>query len=100
VVALLRDKEVKFSIVEYLKERLTRKEILTLSKKLNKKPVEFIREQDVEIKKNFQDLKSLSNDEVVELIIKFPKIMERPIVVFGEKAIIGRPPENVLSLFD
>jgi arsenate reductase len=100
VVALLRDKEVKFSIVEYLKERLTRKEILTLSKKLNKRPIEFIRKQDVEIKKNFQDLKSLSNDEAVELIIKFPKIMERPIVVFGEKAIIGRPPENVLSLFD
>ncbi len=100
MVALLRDKEVKFSIVEYLKERLTRKEILILSKKLNKSPVEFIRKQDVEIKKNFQDLKSLSDDEVVELIIRFPKIMERPIVVFGEKAIIGRPPENVLSLFD
>ena len=100
MVALLRDKEVKFSIVEYLKERLTRKEILILSKKLNKRPVEFIRKQDVEIKKNFQDLKSLSDDEVVELIIRFPKIMERPIVVFGEKAIIGRPPENVLSLFD
>ena len=100
MVALLRDKEVKFSIVEYLKERLTRKEILILSKKLNKRPVEFIRKQDVEIKKNFQDLKALSDDEVVELIIRFPKIMERPIVVFGEKAIIGRPPENVLSLFD
>jgi arsenate reductase len=100
VVALLISKGVKFSIVEYLKEGLTRKEILTLSKKLNKNPVEFIRKQDVEIKKNFQDLKSLSNDEVVELIIKFPKIMERPIVVSGEKAIIGRPPENVLSLFD
>ena len=100
MVALLISKGVKFSIVEYLKEGLTRKEILTLSKKLNKNPVEFIRKQDVEIKKNFQDLKSLSNDEVVELIIKFPKIMERPIVVSGEKAIIGRPPENVLSLFD
>ena len=100
MVALLINKGVKFSIVEYLKEGLTRKEILTLSKKLNKNPVEFIRKQDVEIKKNFQDLKSLSNDEVVELIIKFPKIMERPIVVSGEKAIIGRPPENVLSLFD
>ena len=42
----------------------------------------------------------LNDIKMAELIIKYPKILERPIVVRGKKAIIGRPPENILKLFE
>ncbi len=69
-----------------------------LSKKLNLKPKDFIRKGE----QDFTDLKlgeQLDNDEALfEAISKFPKLMERPIVVNGEKATIGRPPEKILEI--
>ena len=50
-------------------------------------------------KENFKG-KDLSDDEIVRAMVEYPKLIERPIVVEKRKAIIGRPPENVLTLFD
>ena len=73
-------------------------ELKKLSKKLNLKPKDFIRKRE----QDFIDLKlsdQLDNDEALfEAISKFPKLMERPIVVNGEKATIGRPPEKILKI--
>ena len=44
--------------------------------------------------------KKLKDDEMIQAIVNHPKIMERPIVINGMKAIIGRPPENVLEIID
>jgi len=97
-VSLLKEHNLDFSIVEYLKTPLTPSEIISLSKKLGKAPGEFVRKNEADFKNNNLATK-LNDDQIMaEAIAKFPKIMERPIVVKGDKAVIGRPPENVLSL--
>ena len=96
----MEESGVEFTKVEYLKTPLNRDEILSLSKKLGLPPSGFIRKNEAEFKKNnFGEI--LNDDEALaEAMEKFPKIMERPIAVQGEKAVIGRPSENVLTLLD
>ena len=99
-VALLEEKKISYRVEEYLKKGISKKSVLALSKKLNKKPVDFIRKGDSDFKKW-----SLNNDasdsyKMAEFIEKHPKVLERPILVRGQKAIIGRPPENILKLFN
>ena len=96
----MEESGVEFTKVEYLKTPLNRDEILSLSKKLGLPPSGFIRKNEAEFKKNnFGEI--LNDDEALaEAMEKFPKIMERPIAVQGAKAVIGRPPENVLTLLD
>ena len=97
-VSLLKEHNLDFSIVEYLKTPLTPSEIISLSKKLGKAPGDFVRKNEADFKNNNLATK-LNDDQIMaEAIAKFPKIMERPIVVKGESAVIGRPPEHVLSL--
>ena len=97
-MSLLKEHNLDFSIVEYLKTPLTPSEIISLSKKLGKSPGEFVRKNEIDFKNN--NLEKQLNDDVKmsEAIAKFPKIMERPIAVKGDRAVIGRPLENVLSL--
>ena len=97
-MSLLKEHNLDFSIVEYLKTPLTPSEIISLSKKLGKAPGEFVRKNETDFKNN--DLGNQLDDDqkMAEAIAEFPKIMERPIAVKGDKAVIGRPPENVLSL--
>jgi len=99
-VSLLEQSGVEFTKVEYLKIPLNRDEILSLSKKLGLKPSGFVRKNESDFKENnFSEI--LNDDEVLaEAMERYPKIMERPIAVKGEKAVIGRPPENVLTLLD
>lgn len=100
MVALLDEKKVKYQKIEYLKTGFTKEDILSLSKKLNKKPIDFIRKNDIDFKNNFQGMGADSDQTVIKLIIKYPKIIERPIVVKGGAAIIGRPVDNVLKLLN
>jgi len=97
-VSLLKEHNLDFSIVEYLKTPLTPSEIISLSKKLGKAPGEFVRKNEADFKNNNLATKLNDDQRMAEAIAKFPKIMERPIAVKGDKAVIGRPPENVLSL--
>lgn len=73
-------------------------ELKDLSAKLGKRPSEFVRKGETDFKEN--NLKEVldDNEALFAAMAKFPKIMERPIVVKGEKAVLGRPPENVLEL--
>jgi len=95
---LLRDNGIEPKIIEYLKEIPTKEGVQSLAQKLGKRPSEFVRKGEADFKENgIADI--LDNDEkMFKAITQFPKIMERPIVVEGNKAVIGRPPENVLEL--
>ena len=95
---LLKEHNLDFSVVEYLKTPLTPSEIISLSKKLGKAPGEFVRKNETDFKNNNLGNQLDDDHKMAEAIAKFPKIMERPIAVKGDKAVIGRPPENVLSL--
>jgi len=99
-VKLLNDNNIDFDVVDYLKAPLSLDEILLLSKKLGKRPKDFIRTSEKDFKDN--NIKSLINNDkaLAKAMEGLPKIMERPIFVFGENAIIGRPPENILMLLD
>ena len=83
-----------------LNDSLSENEILVLAKKLGKRPKEFIRTSEKDFKDN--NIKSLiDNDRALAKAMEgLPKIMERPIFVVGENAVIGRPPENILTLLD
>ncbi len=95
---LLEQNNIDFKIVEYLKNPLSVDEILVISEKLDKRPKDFIRKLERDFKEN-NIISHIDDDKMLALSIeKFPKIMERPIFVNGNKAIIGRPPENVLSI--
>ena len=85
-------------IIEYLKTPLTQKEILSLSKKLGLSPSEFVRKNESDFKENNLSQFLEDNNAMAKAIEKYPKIMERPIAVRGDKAIMGRPPENILTL--
>ena len=97
---LLYDNNIDFNIVEYLKDPLSIDEILVLAKKLGKRPKDFIRTSEKDFKDN--NIKYLVNNDraLAKAMEGLPKIMERPILVVGENAVIGRPPENILKLLD
>ena len=86
----------KLTIIEYLKQPLTRIEITQLLSLLACKPTEMMRIKEAEFKE--QNLASASDEQLIDAMITTPKLIERPIVSDGNKAIIGRPPENVLTL--
>ena len=99
-MSLLEESGVEFTKVEYLKNPLNRNEILSLSNKLGMAPSGFVRKNEASYKENnFGEI--LNDDEAMAKAMEnFPKIIERPIAVKGAKAVIGRPPENVLTLLD
>ncbi len=81
-------------IREYLKEPLSIEEIRDLLVRLNLKPMDIIRKQEKIFKDSFKD-KSFSNEEWLRILNENPKLIERPIVVKGNKAVLCRPPEKV-----
>ena len=97
---LLNEKNVDFDVVEYLKDPLSKDEILILAKKLGKRPKDFIRTSEKDFKDN--NVESLINNDqaLANAMEELPKIIERPIFVVGKNAVIGRPPENILMLLD
>ncbi len=96
-VQYLQEKGVDFDIVEYLKTPLTKDELKELIEKLNIKPEELIRKNESIYKELFKG-KNLSDDEWVEAMVKYPKLIERPIVVAKDKAVVARPTEKINDL--
>lgn len=96
-LAILQDSGQKFEIIEYLKQPLTETELKSILNMLGIKPIELIRKNEVDWKQNYKG-KVLSDDELIKAMITFPKLMERPIVVKNNQAVLGRPPENIKEL--
>jgi arsenate reductase len=96
-LSLLQEKGIEPDIVLYLKETPTREELRELLNKLGMTAHELIRKGETIYKEEFKG-KDLSEEEWIEAMVRYPKLIERPIVVKGDKAVVGRPPENVLEL--
>ena len=94
---LIKDANADVEIVEYLNAIPTKEELKDILDKLNLNATDILRKGETDYKVNFKG-KDLSNDQWIEAMIKYPKLIERPIVVKGNKAVLGRPPENVLDL--
>ena len=97
-LALLEKETTDFKIIEYLKNPLSFDEIKEIIEKLAIKPIDLIRKNEQIWKDNYKG-KEMTDVEIIKVMEGNPKLIERPIVVKGNKAIIGRPPENVLELF-
>lgn len=85
-------------IVEYLKDTPTIAELKEIISLLGISPEQLLRKNESIFKENFKG-KALSDDEWVKAMVEYPKLIERPIVVEGNKAVLGRPPEKVKTLF-
>ena len=95
-LALLEENGVEPTIVEYLKDPPSADTLKSVSKKLGLRPKDFVRKKEAEFKDLAIDLED--DDALYQAMNEFPKIIERPIVVKGSKAALGRPPENVLEI--
>ncbi len=94
---ILQKKKVDVRIVNYLENPPDKKELKAVLKKLGLKAEDIVRKGEVEYKENFKG-KKMTEDQWLNALIKFPKLIERPIVIKGNKAVIGRPPEKVKNL--
>ncbi len=97
-LALLQENGIEPTIVEYLKTPPSVKELTKLLKLLNKTPRELMRKNEVDYRTSGLNNLELSTDQEIELMVNFPKVIERPIVSNNNQAVIGRPPENILDL--
>ncbi len=96
-LGLIEEKGRDFVVKEYLKNVPTKEELKKVIDMLGIKPEQLIRKGEADFKDNFKG-KNLSDEEWIDAMVSFPKLIERPIVIDGDKAVLGRPPENVLKL--
>ena len=85
-------------VIEYLKTPPNKDQLQQLLKLLSCSVRDIIRKTESEYKENNIADINLSDDELLDSIVKYPKLLQRPIVINKDKAVIGRPPENVLSI--
>ena len=92
---LLEESNNEFEIINYLVTPPTVAELTSLLQKLNLTPIELVRQKEKIWIENFKG-KTLTPDEVIQAMVENPILIERPIVVKGDKAIIGRDPDKVI----
>jgi len=96
-LALLEEKGVEVNVVEYLKDVPTEKELADLLNKLGLKAEQIVRKAEAIYKEKYKG-KSLSEKQWIKAMVQNPKLIQRPIVVSGNEARLGRPPELVLEI--
>lgn len=95
---LLRESGVSFEKVNYYVQPLTRKKLTELVRKLNLKPRELLRKSEPIYKELGLSEDKFSDGELIALMIEHPDLLQRPIVERGDRAVLGRPTENVKEL--
>ena len=94
----LEDSNQPFEVVEYIKNPPTAGELKALIAKLGIKPIELVRKKEPIWKEKFEG-RTLRNEQIIRVMVKYPILIERPILVNGDKAIIARPLEKAAGLF-
>ncbi|HKJ47673.1 MAG TPA: arsenate reductase (glutaredoxin) [Christiangramia sp.] len=94
---ILENSGKDFEIKEYLKEPMSEIELEKLIKKLEITPIQLVRKNEKIWKEEYKD-KDLSDKELITVMVKNPKLIERPIVETNDKAVIGRPPSDIEKL--
>lgn len=97
-LALLQENSVAPDIRLYLEDSPNKAELVELLGKLGIAPRDLLRKSEADYKENNLKDTSLSDDQLIDFMVKFPKLIERPIAIKGDKAVVGRPPEDVLEL--
>lgn len=87
----------EFEVIRYLDDPLTPEQISELLNALSLRPIDLIRKNESVWKSEFKG-KELSDTQLIEALSRHPKLIERPIVQVGDKAVIGRPAEKIAEL--
>ena len=95
---LIRESGQPHELVEDLKQPLSSDQLQSLLEKLGMEPMELVRKNESVWKEHFRG-RTMSDEDVLKAMETYPKLMERPVAEKDDKAVIGRPPENVRSLF-
>ena len=95
---LLRESGIPFEKVNYYVEPLTKKKLTELVRKLGMKPRELLRKGEAAYKELGLAEDKFSDNELIALMIEHPELLQRPIVERGDRAVLGRPTENVKAL--
>ena len=96
-INLFKRKKYSTRNIDYLKEGLTQQELRSILEKLDMRPDELMRKSETIYKTEIKG-KKLTDDQLIIKMIEHPKLIERPILVLGNKATIGRPAENFMSI--
>lgn len=94
---LLEKNKEEITIIEYLNTPPTKEELNGIVQMLGIKPEQLLRKGESIFKEQFKG-QELTDDEWIDAMIEYPKLIERPIVIKEGKAALGRPPENVLTI--
>jgi len=97
-LALLRERGVDLEIIDYIATPPSRTKLRELMRKLGGPALAMVRTEDQEFRPHAQ--RALTDEEVVDLLVAEPRLLQRPIVELDASARIGRPPERVLELFE
>jgi len=95
---LLADRGADTVVIEYLKTPPTAAELAALVAKLGIEPEQLVRKGEDVYKQHYAG-KKLSGEQWIAAMVQYPILIERPIVVIGNRAVLGRPPENIEQLF-
>lgn len=96
-VELLENSGKDFEIVKYLDDTPTKSELKNIIQLLDIAPIDLVRKNEAIWKENFKG-KDLSDNDIIQAMVDFPKLIERPIVINGNKAVIGRPTEKISEI--
>ncbi|QEG41065.1 arsenate reductase (glutaredoxin) [Roseimaritima ulvae] len=99
-VALLESRGIDFEVVKYLEQPPSEKELRRIVKLLGIKPEQLVRKGEKLYKELALGEQTLSDKQWIATLAAHPKLIERPIVVHGDRAAIGRPTENIEELLD
>lgn len=86
-----------YEIIKYLETPFNKEELVEILKKLNYKPLELVRTKEPIWIEKYKG-KSLSDEEIIDAMILYPKLIERPIVVKGKKAVVARPKDKIKEI--
>ena len=94
---ILETKKADYKVFKYLDIPLSAEKLGKIIKLLKIKPIELVRKNESIWKENFKGL-TFTDEELIQVMAKYPKLIERPIVINGDKAVIGRPPKRILDI--
>lgn len=96
-LGILQTANIELDVIDYIKNPLSYEEIKGVLAKLGIPAIDLVRKNEAIWKENYKG-KTLSEEEIIKAMVEFPKLIERPIVVDKNTAVIGRPPEKIKSL--
>ena len=97
-VRILEEKKIEYEVVEYLKNPLTKAQLQGILNILKLQPKDIVRTSESDFTENNLDKILDDDDEMLNAIIEYPKILERPIIINNNRGVIGRPPEKILEI--